>query len=113
MMIVIFILEKYYRQLLDVKELERVIHINYSRSLKANQRAEIISFIKLKSWVHTDEVNKNWNEVVFNNGIYNIYENKLYPHSPSKYNTIYVDYDYNSDVDYSPTIDNFFQSNNQ
>ena len=99
---------KYYRKVLDVTEIERIIHNEYNPNLKDKQRKETIKFIKLKSWVASYELNKNWNEIVFKNGVLNLANMKLYPHSPSVYNTIYIDCNYIPDAPYSQIIDDFF-----
>lgn len=99
---------KYYRKLHDMIEIERIIHANYKSNLKEKQRKETIKFIKLKSWVPTNKLNKNWNEIVFKNGVLNISDGKMYPHTPDEYNTIYIDTNYNPNAEYSQIIDNFF-----
>lgn len=99
---------KYYKRMLDDTEIERIIHLEYNSSLKEKQRKETIKFIKLKSWVASYELNKNWNEIVFRNGILNLANMTLQPHTPSVYNTIYIDCNYIPDAPYSQIIDNFF-----
>lgn len=99
---------KYYKRVLDETEIERIIHSEYNPSLKEKQRKETIKFIKLKSWVASYELNKNWNEIVFKNGVLNLAEMTLSPHTPSVYNTIYIDCNYIQDAPYSQIIDNFF-----
>lgn len=99
---------KYYKKMLDQKELERIIHLEYDAKLKEKQRTETIKFIKLKSWVASYDLNKNWNEIVFKNGILNLANMQLYPHTPSVYNTIYIDCNYIKDAPYSNIIDGFF-----
>lgn len=99
---------KYYRQVLDPTEIERIIHLEYNPNLKEKNRREVIKFIKLKSWVASYELNKNWNEIVFKNGILNLANMTLSPHTPSVYNTIYIDCNYIKDAPYSYIIDSFF-----
>lgn len=99
---------KYYKRVLDETEIERIIHTEYNPSLKEKQRKETIKFIKLKSWVASYELNKNWNEIVFKNGVLNLAEMTLSPHTPSVYNTIYIDCNYIQDAPYSQIVDNFF-----
>ena len=99
---------KYYRQVLDPTEIERIIHLEYKPNLKEKNRREVIKFIKLKSWVASYELNKNWNEIVFKNGILNLANMTLSPHTPSVYNTIYIDCNYIKDAPYSYIIDSFF-----
>lgn len=99
---------KFYRRVLDTTEIERIIHLEYNSNLKEKQRKEIIKFIKLKSWIPAYELNKNWNEIVFRNGVLNLTNMTLTPHTPSVYNTIYIDVDYMRDAPYSQVIDEFF-----
>lgn len=101
---------KYYRPVKEVQEIERLIHFEYNENLKEHQRKEIIKFLELKSWVSTDKVNKEWNEIVFENGIYNILTDKLTPHDSSKYNTTFVPQTYYPNAEYSGVIDNFFNN---
>lgn len=104
---------KYYKKITDDKEIERIIHLEYNNNLKDNKRKEIVKFIKLKSWIPVSELNKNWNEIVFRNGVLNLANMTLYPHSPSVYNTIYIDCNYIKDAPYSQMIDDFFNQISQ
>jgi putative DNA primase/helicase len=99
---------KYYKKVLDITEIERIIHLEYKSSMKEKQRKETIKFIKLKSYIPSYEMNKNWNEIVFKNGILNLSTMILKPHTPSEYNTIYIDCNYIPDAPYSKIIDDFF-----
>lgn len=104
---------KYYKKISDDKEIERIIHLEYNNNLKDNKRKEIVKFIKLKSWIPVSELNKNWNEIVFRNGVLNLANMTLYPHTPSVYNTIYIDCNYIKDAPYSQMIDDFFNQISQ
>lgn len=99
---------KYYRKVNDPMEIERIIHNEYNSNLKDTKRKEVVKFIKLKSWVSTSELNKNWNEIVFKNGVLNLSSMTMKPHTPSVYNTIYIDCNYIPDAPYSQLIDDFF-----
>ena len=99
---------KYYREVKEVQEIERLIHFEYSENLKEHQRKEVIKFLELKSWVPAEKVNKEWNEIVFENGIYNISTDKLLPHDIKKYNTTFVPQTYYPNAEYSGAIDGFF-----
>ena len=99
---------KYYRKVYDSMELERIIHTDYNCNIKDQKRKEIIKFIKLKSWIPSNELDKNWNEIVCKNGILNLSTMEMKPHTPTSYNTIYIDYDYIPDAPYSYVIDGFF-----
>ena len=100
---------KYYKELPD-QELERMIHEQVAKELEKRHRKEIIEFIKLKTWINPNQLNKNWNEIVVKNGILNLSTLTLYPHTSLKYNTIYIDYNYNDKVNYSNIIDEFFNT---
>lgn len=101
---------KYYRRMYENAELERIIHSEYGTKFKSQQRSEIVKFVKLKSWVPVSELNKKWNEIVFRNGVLSLKDMKLYPHTPSVYNTIYIDVNYIEDAPYSAIIDDFFNT---
>ena len=101
---------KYYRPIKEIQEIERLIHFEYNENLKEHQRKEIVKFLELKSWVSTENVNKEWNEIVFENGIYNILTDKLTPHDSSKYNTTFVPQTYYPNAEYSGVIDGFFNN---
>lgn len=99
---------KYYERIRDNRELERMIHFEYGKALREKNRIEIIKFLRLKSYVPTEKLNTNWNEIVLRNGVLNITTKELKPHTPTQYNTIYVDCNYIPDAPFSKTIDDFF-----
>ena len=99
---------KYYRKVTDSMELERIIHTDYNSNIKDQKRKEIVKFIKLKSWIPSSELDKNWSEIVCKNGILNLTTMELKPHTPLSYNTVYIDYNYIQDAPYSHIIDGFF-----
>ncbi len=99
---------KYYRPMKEQQEIERLIHFEYNEGLKEHNRHEIVKFLELKSWIPTEIVNKEWNEIVFENGIYNVTTDKLMPHDSRKYNTTFVPQTYYPNAEYSGVIDNFF-----
>lgn len=89
-------------------EVHRLLHEEYDRTLIDSDRVEVMKFIKLKSYVRPTDINKHWNEIVFNNGILNLSDMKLYDHSPENYNTICINYNWNPKATYSPLIDSYF-----
>jgi len=100
----------YYETVSDI-DIERLIHSEYSSALKEHNRKEVVKFLLLKSYVDGSEMNKNWNEIVFKNGIYNLSTKELLVHTPTKYNTVFINCNYHKDekdVPFSKTIDNFF-----
>lgn len=100
---------KYYQKLEDV-DLERIIHTEYNIGLKQTRRRECVQFIKLKSYVSSKELNADWNQITFRNGILNISTMTLTPHTPNVYNTVYIDYKYEEDAIFSKSIDTFFNT---
>lgn len=101
--------DKYYKECNDV-EIERLIHIDYNSKLKEQHRKEVIKFIKLKTYVNPKEINKNWNEITFKNGILNLSDMSFVPHTHLIYNTIYINHEYNERVEYSNIVDSFFNT---
>lgn len=100
---------KCYQPLKDV-DVERIIHNEYNIGMKQKNRRECLQFIKLKSYVSTLDMNADWNQITLRNGVLNLSSMTLSAHSPSLYNTVYVDYDFIPDAIYSPSIDNFFNT---
>lgn len=97
---------KYYELKTD-SDIHRIIHEEYDCSLIDSDRVEILKFIKLKCYTKPEQINKNWNEIVVKNGILNLSNCKLYNHTSENYNTIYIDYNWNESVEYSPVIDSY------
>lgn len=100
---------KCYQPLKDV-DVERIIHTEYNIGMKQKNRRECLQFIKLKSYVSTLDMNADWNQITLRNGVLNLSSMTMTAHSPSLYNTVYVDCDYIPDAVYSPAIDNFFNT---
>ena len=105
-----FYIGTHYKKQRDQEDIERLIITQYDPTLSAHGRQETLKFIKLKTLVAPDQVNKHWNEINVKNGILNISEKKLYPHDPNKLNTIYLPYEYKKESPdvYSKAIDSFF-----
>lgn len=99
---------KYYKMMRENSELERIIHTEYNANLKAQNRQEVIKFIKLKTRIDPSQLNKNWRDIVFRNGVLDLSTMKLRDHSPDEYNTTYIDCNFIQYAPYSPMIDNFF-----
>lgn len=100
---------RYYQKLDDV-DLERIIHNDYNIGLKQTRRRECVQFVKLKSYVPVKDLNADWNQITFKNGILNVSTMVIAPHSPNVYNTVYIDCNYRENAIYSPAIDNFFNT---
>lgn len=99
---------KYYKECDDL-EIERVIHYEISQNITSNQRKEIISFLKLKSFVDTSVVNKDWFKIACDNGVLNLVNGEVELPNKNEINTIYVPYEYDSNPEYSPRIDEFMK----
>ena len=65
----------------DNSELERIIHTEYNANLKAQNRQEVIKFIKLKTRIDPSQLNKNWRDIVFRNGVLDLSTMKHPDHS--------------------------------
>ena len=99
---------KYYKPMKDNALLEKIIHEKYNANLKYNQRQEVIKFIKLKTHIDSKELNKNWRDIVFRNGVLDLNTLELRPHTPTEYNTTYIDVNFVREAPYSSRIDAFF-----
>ena len=100
---------KYYQKMKDI-DVERMIHNEFDIGMKANKRKECMQFIKLKSYVSAEELNADWNQITVRNGVLNLNTMTLTPHTPSIYNTVYIDCNYVKDAIYSQSIDGFFNT---
>ena len=89
------------------EELERLIHNSYRKDLKQKNRSETISFIKMKTGVDGNLLDKDWSKIVFNNGILNLSNMKLMEHTPDEYNTVFINHNYINDAPHSKSIDEF------
>lgn len=96
----------YYKLISDV-ELERIIHFEVSKNIGKTGRTEIRDFIKVKSQVNLQDLDKDWHKIACKNGILNLVTGELEEPNKSDYNTIYIPYEYNIDPAYSPRIDTF------
>ena len=99
---------KYYKPMRDNSELEKIIHEEYNHNLKYQNRQEVIKFIKLKTRIDTSELNKNWRDIVFRNGVLDLSTMTLRPHDANEYNTTFINNNFISEAPYSSRIDNFF-----
>lgn len=85
----------------------QILHAGYDKTMLSGDRNEVLKFVKLKTFVDSMELDKNWNEIVVKNGILNLSNLELYPHNSNVYNTVCVNYNWNPNVNYSPIIDSF------
>lgn len=98
----------YYKSITDL-ELEQMIHFELSRNLSKAARKEIIEFIKVKTQTNIEQFNKDWYKIAVKNGILNLITGDIEQPNKTEINTIYVPYEYNSDPEYSPRIDQFMK----
>ncbi|MDY0291952.1 MAG: phage/plasmid primase, P4 family [Desulfuromonadaceae bacterium] len=99
----------YYKKISD-SDLELMIHTEYDASLEERHRKELINFLKLKTTKEPDEINNDWHTIVCKNGILDIRDLKLYPHSSSHLSTVYIDHNIKLDAPdglYSKVMDDF------
>lgn len=75
----------------------------------ASQRKETIDFIRALAQKDYTEINKDYAIIAVKNGMLDLNSATITPHSPDNYNTIYIDWEYKEDVEYSELIDNFMK----
>lgn len=75
----------------------------------ASQRKETIEFITALAQKDYSEINKDYAIIAVKNGMLDLNSCALTPHSPENYNTIYLDWEYKEDVEYSELIDDFMK----
>lgn len=98
-----------YYKLLTVIESERLIHFEVSKNISQAGRKEILQFLRLKTQVSLEEFDKDWYKIAVKNGIINLVTGELTIPTKSDYNTVYIDFEYNEDPEYSPRIDQFMK----
>lgn len=74
-----------------------------------SQRKETIEFITALSQKDYTEINKDYAIISVKNGMLDLNSGTLTPHSPDNYNTIYLDWEYKEDIEYSEIIDEFMK----
>lgn len=74
-----------------------------------SQRKETIEFITALSQKDYTQINKDYAIIAVKNGMLDLNSGVLTPHSPDNYNTIYLDWEYKEDVEYSELIDEFMK----
>lgn len=75
----------------------------------AANRKEVIEFITALAQKDYSEVNKDYAIIAVKNGMLDLNSGVITPHSPDNYNTIYLDWEYKEDVEYSELIDDFMK----
>lgn len=90
-------------------ELQTFILEKGNMNANAHQRKETIDFITALSQKDYSEVNKDYAIIAVKNGMLDLNSGVVTPHSPDNYNTIYLDWEYKDDVEYSELIDEFMK----
>ena len=98
----------YYKPIDDI-ELERIIHFEVNKNISRAGRKEIIDFLKIKTQVPASEFDKEWHKIACLNGILNLVTGELETPNKTDINTIYIPFEYDSDPQYSPRIDQFMK----
>lgn len=98
----------YYKAMDDVN-IERIIHFDISKNIAKRGRREIIDYLHVKTQVELEDFDKDWYKIACKNGIINLINGELTQPNKTKINTIYIDYNYNPDPEYSPRIDEFMK----
>ena len=98
----------YYKPIEKI-ELEKLIHFELSKNINDTGRSEIVKFIKLKTQVKLEDLDKDWYKIACKSGILNLVTGEVTQPTKADYNTIYIPFAYNEDPVYSPRIDNFMK----
>lgn len=98
-----------YYKMIQTIDLERLIHFEVSSNINDTGRSEIIKFLRIKTQVKMEDLNKEWYKIACNNGVLNLVNGELTQPTKADYNTICLSCTYNTDPVYSPRIDNFMK----
>ena len=90
-------------------ELQTFILEKGTMDATASQRKETIEFITALAQKDYSQINKDYAIISVKNGMLDLNSAVLTPHSPDNYNTIYLDWSYREDVEYSAIIDDFMK----
>ena len=96
---------KYYEPCDDF-QLARYIHARYAE-FGETKRNEVIEFIKLKTYVPSDNVNGDWRKVTVRNGVLNLVTGELSDFDPAYIATRYIDIEFIPNCVESSRIENF------
>ena len=96
---------KYYEPCDDF-QLARYIHARYAE-FGETKRNEVIEFIKLKTYVASENVNGDWRKITVRNGVLNLVTGELADFDPGYVTTRYVDVEFIPNCTPSTRIENF------
>jgi putative DNA primase/helicase len=99
---------KYYEQCDDF-QLARYIHARYADFGQA-KRDEIIEFMKLKTYIPSEDINSDWRKITVRNGVLNLLTGELSDFDSSYISTRYVDVEFIPSCVKSDRIENFINS---
>lgn len=91
-------------------ELDKFILEKGDMDATASQRKETCSFICAFAQKPDNEFNTDWATIAVKNGMLDLNNSTLLPFSPEHINTIKLKWDYNPEVEFSETIDNFMKT---
>lgn len=98
----------YYKPITNV-EVEKIIHFDISKNISKTGRKEIVEFLRLKTQVSGDELDKDWNKIACKNGVLDLVTGMITTPTKTDYNTIFIPCTYNPNPTYSPRIDQFMK----
>lgn len=98
-----------YFEFMSEEELHSLIFNKYQSNLSKGDRLEVIEFIKLKSYIKPELLNKDWYIVNLLNGRLNLKTGELLPHTPTVYDTLHVETAYVLMPPRSERIENFLE----
>ena len=98
----------YYKPL-SLLEIEKIIHTELSQEINEAGRREIIKFLRIKTGVKQEELDKTWYKIACNNCVINLVTGEKEEPNKADMNTISIPLNYNPDVKFSPRIDKFIR----
>ena len=105
----IYIYEKGHYRPFSSQEIQTFILEKGNMDATQSQRKETIGFITALCQKRYDEINKDYAIISVKNGMLDLNSATITPHTPDNYNTIYLDWEYKEDVEYSALIDDFMK----
>lgn len=96
----------YYKKVRKV-DIEALIHTDIDVNIGRTGRAEIVEFVRIKCQHSDNELNQSWEKIAVKNGILNLVSCTLEAPTPTDYNTIGLDYNFNPDPQPSQLIIDF------
>lgn len=98
-----------YYESIEPVDIERIIHFDISKNIPKRGRSEIMDYLRIKTQVSEQDFDKDWYKIACKNGIINLVNGELTQPNKTEINTIYIDYMYNPNAEYSVRIDEFMK----